>query len=200
MASKAQQLEPEFFGLDESARICDLTSAQFKEWVAAGLLETHESLKHDQRVCRAFDLISTLCQLGRALPVELQDYRRRVLVADDDCEMASAISRLLRQHGFIVQAVPDGFQAGSLLESFSPFVLILDMGMPNMQGMEVLTYLRSNDRYAHIRVIVVTGAPRAILTLAEEAGADLAMEKPFDNEVLLANVIRYSGIETEETA
>lgn len=190
----SDEFHAEVYKLADAARACTVELGRLEEWIADGLLQTCASSDDGSRVVRAFDLIAALTRQHLEIPPALGAFQRHVLIAEDDRDMANAIARLLRHHGFIAMNAPDGFQAGSMLESFCPSVVILDMNMPYMRGIEVLQHIRGNEEYSHIKVIVVSAAETEVLDEAREMGAECVIAKPFDNDDLVNKVCHFSGL------
>ena len=117
----------------------------------------------------------------------------RVLIAEDEPRIASFIEKGLRAHGFTTAVVGDGRTARASARSGDFDLLILDIGLPGMDGFEVLRSLRA-ERCA-IPVIVLTARDSVQDTVAGlEGGADDYMPKPFRFEELLARVrVRLAG-------
>lgn len=183
--SKANHAE--FFTIGECADICEMNSDEIESSILDNQLATFTS-DTGERVVRAFDLLVACHRNKGMLPPRLSHYANRVLVVEDEGSMARAIERVLRNAGLTTMLTPDGFQASTVVEMFCPALIILDLQMPNMAGMEVLRHLRSDSRYAYIKIIVVSAAPPEQLEAALEAGADRTLPKPFENEQLLAEV------------
>jgi CheY-like chemotaxis protein len=102
--------------------------------------------------------------------------------------MGRAIQRVLRPGGYETLIATDGFQAGSLLHSFKPALMTLDLQMPGLDGFGVLRFLRDSVPRPKLRVLVVSGESDQRLREARELGAHAALVKPFVNEELLAKV------------
>jgi len=118
----------------------------------------------------------------------------RVLVVDDEPEMARAMTRVLRRAGFEAIFATNGFQAGSLLHTFQPALMTLDIQMPWIDGLDVLRLLRDAPPPFPLKVLVVSADRRLNEALA--AGASAVLAKPFTNDDLLAAVegaIRPAG-------
>jgi len=118
---------------------------------------------------------------------------RRVLIAEDDPLMANAIQRVLKQAGHETVIVGDGFLAGSLLQTFRPSLMTLDLNMPCMNGLNVLDFLqglREPLRLLACRVLVVSAESHFRIAQALSLGAHGAVVKPFSNEVLTHAVDR----------
>lgn len=88
---------------------------------------------------------------------------RAVLLADDDEDFRAALAEALDDEGYDVVAVPNGAAALAALEAAAkgrappPDLLVLDLLMPGMSGIEVLQNLRKSARWARLPVLVVTG-------------------------------------------
>jgi CheY-like chemotaxis protein len=113
--------------------------------------------------------------------------QRRVLIVDDEVAMARAMNRVLRRAGFESLFANSGLQVRTLLSTFTPAVLTLDIQMPWIDGMDVLQLLRESPANRPFKILVVSAAARPERTLA--AGADAVLAKPFTNEELVDAVL-----------
>jgi PAS domain S-box-containing protein len=82
---------------------------------------------------------------------------QRILVVDDNHDAADTLAMLLEADGAQVRAAYDGRGALALAESFLPSSVLLDIGMPGMDGWEVARRLRQDERFAGMRIIALTG-------------------------------------------
>jgi DNA-binding response OmpR family regulator len=110
----------------------------------------------------------------------------RILIAEDDPLIGSFLEKGLRAGGYSTRLVDDGEQAEALGETEEFDLLILDMGLPKSDGLQVLRAIRS--RGSKIPVLVLTGRGDRDVVLCLEAGADDYMRKPFEFDELLARV------------
>jgi DNA-binding response OmpR family regulator len=110
----------------------------------------------------------------------------RILIAEDDPLISSFIDKGLRASGFSTEIAQDGVEAEEfgLTDDFD--MIILDMGLPERDGLVVLRGLRSQGR--HMPILILTGRPERDVVTCLEAGADDYMRKPFRFEELLARV------------
>lgn len=111
----------------------------------------------------------------------------RILIAEDDPLISSFLEKGLRASGYVTQVVDDGEQATQMSLNDSFDLLILDMGLPEREGFQVLQDLRAQGK--PVPVLVLTGRPElrdAVACL--DVGADDYMTKPFRFEELLARV------------
>jgi two-component system response regulator HydG len=113
----------------------------------------------------------------------------RVLVVDDEASARSGLEKLLRQEGYAVESASDGENALSLVSERPPDVVVTDLKMPRMDGMQLLAKLREQN--AEIPVIVVTAfGDVASAVGAMRAGAADYLTKPVDFDALLVSIER----------
>jgi two-component system, OmpR family, response regulator MprA len=110
----------------------------------------------------------------------------RVLVVEDDEEIAQVLQRSLRLEGYEVRVAGDGEAALDQSAAFNPDLVILDLGLPKLDGMEVARRLRSAD---DVPILMLT-ARDALEARVEglDAGADDYLVKPFERQELLARL------------
>ncbi|WP_156037699.1 response regulator, partial [Glycomyces tenuis] len=110
----------------------------------------------------------------------------KVLVVDDEPQIARALRINLTAHGYEVRTAADGAGALRAAASAAPDVVVLDLGLPDMDGGEVIAGLRG---WTDAPIIVLSGrAASADKIAALDAGADDYVTKPFDVGELLARV------------
>lgn len=118
---------------------------------------------------------------------------KRILVVDDNVDAAVTLALLLKSLGHETCVVHDGFQALRMAVGFRPDVVLLDIGMPGLDGYEVARRLRALKRERPLRIIAVTGwGQDADRTRSREAGFDVHLVKPVD-PTLLTRVIGNNG-------
>ncbi|TMK42582.1 MAG: response regulator transcription factor [Actinobacteria bacterium] len=110
----------------------------------------------------------------------------RVLIVEDDEEITQALTRSLRLEGYEVRSAGDGVAALQEASSFIPDLVILDLGLPRMDGIDVARELRRDD---DVPILVLT-ARDALESRVEglDAGADDYLVKPFERQELLARM------------
>ena len=118
----------------------------------------------------------------------MADYERlpRVLVVEDDEPIAHVLQRSLRLEGYEVKIAGDGVAALEQAHAFLPDLVILDLGLPGMDGLEVAKRLRETD---DVPILVLT-ARDAVESRVEglDSGADDYLVKPFERQELLARL------------
>ena len=118
----------------------------------------------------------------------MNDFSRapRVLVVEDDEDIAQALQRSLRMEGYEVRSAADGEAALEQGRTFAPDLVILDLGLPKIDGLDVARSLRADD---DVPILILT-ARDALEARVEglDAGADDYLVKPFALDELLARV------------
>jgi signal transduction histidine kinase/DNA-binding response OmpR family regulator len=110
----------------------------------------------------------------------------RVLVVDDNADGAQSLATLLRLSGFRVEVAQSGPAALTTAESFQPDVVLLDIGLPGMDGYEVARRLRAEENGSRRLLVALTGYGREEdRRRSQEAGFDHHLAKPVDPEQLL---------------
>jgi putative two-component system response regulator len=113
----------------------------------------------------------------------------RVLVVEDDPQIARLLMRLLTSNGFVVDVVNDGSAALDAIALRQPTVILLDWMLPGKTGVEVCQILKREPATRLIPIVLITGLNARTHRLEGiNAGADDFLTKPFDSEELLARV------------
>ena len=110
----------------------------------------------------------------------------RVLVVEDDEAIADVLRRTLRQEGHEVRASADGVQALRAAEEFVPDLVILDLGLPGLDGVEVCRRLRADSDVPILILTARTDLDDRVEGL--DSGADDYLVKPFERKELLARM------------
>jgi PAS domain S-box-containing protein len=111
--------------------------------------------------------------------------RRRILVADDNLDAAESLAMLLTMMGHEVRAAHDGAQAVEQAEQFRPDLILMDVGMPTLDGLQAATRIRSMEWGASPVIVALTGwGQDADRKRSKEAGCDVHLVKPLDFERL----------------
>ncbi len=109
----------------------------------------------------------------------------KILIVDDDVEICDTFSDILKHAGHEVHVVRSGTEAFRVLRRVSPDVVLLDMNLPGVSGVLLLSYIRHIRHLAHARIIIVSGHPELAASAEAVWGADLSLAKPVSPRQLL---------------
>ncbi|WP_054884313.1 Hpt domain-containing protein [Pseudomonas sp. NBRC 111130] len=116
-----------------------------------------------------------------------------VMVVDDSVTVRKVTSRLLERHGMSVMTAKDGVDAMALLEEHRPDVLLLDIEMPRMDGFEVATRIRRDERLKDLPIIMITSRTgQKHRDRAMAIGVNDYLGKPYQESVLLQSIAHWS--------
>ena len=155
-------------------------------WVKAARLPSHVTGGGRHRILRS-DLISFMRGRGIPVPTELDAGPPRVAVVEDDALIRKLLIRMVRnaRPDVQIQSAADGFAGGVLVAQMRPHLLLLDLVMPGLDGIEVCKRLRANPDLAGVRVVVVSShldaSKRATLA---RLGVEHMLTRPVDRETL----------------
>ena len=112
-----------------------------------------------------------------------------VLVADDDDDILLLVTTRLRRDGFEVLQASNGDRALELARERRPDIAVLDIGMPGLNGLEVLEHIRDDDELREMLVVLLTAkAQESDVRRGYETGADAYIKKPFSPTELSTKV------------
>ena len=118
--------------------------------------------------------------------IDAHERQARVLIVEDDDDIAQVLQRSLRLEGYETRIAADGEAALGAANDFVPDLVVLDLGLPKLDGMEVARRLRQSD---DVPILMLT-ARDAVESRVEglDAGADDYLVKPFERQELLARM------------
>jgi two-component system cell cycle response regulator DivK len=115
--------------------------------------------------------------------------KRRILLVEDNETIRHAFTMLLEESGYRVSEATTGAEALTAAESDPPDLMILDLGLPDMHGLEVTRRIRGNSVTNKVRVLALTGRTlEADAAECRAAGCDGYLAKPVDSEMLLRRI------------
>lgn len=113
------------------------------------------------------------------------DLPRRILVVDDNVETAQSLARLLEHWQYETEVAHDGPAAIAAAQAAPPYAVLLDIGLPGMDGYEVTQQLRQCPSLHKTLIVALTGfSADSDLARSREAGFDLHLVKPVEPDVL----------------
>jgi len=120
--------------------------------------------------------------------------KKRLLVVDDEQDMLLAIKLRLQATGYEVFTAVDGLEGLSQARQLKPDLIILDIMLPKMNGYKVSRFLKFDEEFKHIPIIMLTAlAGDDDRTTGVETGADAYVTKPFESQMLVDTVRRFLG-------
>jgi phosphate regulon transcriptional regulator PhoB len=115
--------------------------------------------------------------------------RTKILVVDDEKDIVDLIAYNLTNEGFAIVKAYDGDQAQKLIQAEKPDLVLLDLMLPGLQGLEICKRVRTNPETASVPIIMLTAKTEEIdKILGLEMGADDYITKPFSVRELIARV------------
>lgn len=135
--------------------------------------------------------------------VSLEEYRKlkrktggkhNILVVDDDPTMRSALVRLLVDEGYNVESASDGTQLEKVFDKHTFDLILLDVGLPWVNGFELTDVLKAHEDLKHIPIVLISGmGSDEDMQKGLDLGAESYIRKPFDIDVLkntVSNLIK----------
>ena len=114
------------------------------------------------------------------------------LDVEDEEKTLKSIIRIIKRNMPAVRlmAAEDGIDATAKLGSFKPELILADIMMPRMDGVEFIRYIRHTERYAKIKIIVITGLHKddSRISAVQEAGVEKVLYKPCEDEALIMTI------------
>ena len=118
-------------------------------------------------------------------PIQATSTTRRILIADDNPDAATSLSLLLELMGHITRVVHDGVEAVEVAAGFQPDIILLDIGMPRLNGFEACGRIRAQAANKNIVIAALTGWTQdEKRQRSEEAGFDFYLIKPVEPDAL----------------
>ena len=195
MATKKKNVRPapvnRPISTGEIARRCGVSVPTVKKWIREGQLQAFRTPGGHYRVLEpAFRAFAARMGLGRGAAAR---GAARILVADDDERFRGLAPDMLGgpDGPWAVETVADGYEALLRVGLWRPDLLILDLRMPRLDGLQVCRRIRMNPVLRRTRILAITGyADGDTAAGARAAGADDFLEKPIDLGELRARVAR----------
>ena len=127
--------------------------------------------------------------------------RLRALIADDSLSVRRALEQLLTDAGFEVFAARDGLEALALIKESNPDILLLDLEMPRMNGLEVAAFVRKESDLSDVPIIMITSrTSEKHVQMAKAAGVNDILSKPYAEDALLDLIQTHLGIVVKKAA
>lgn len=119
-----------------------------------------------------------------------------ILLVEDNPTNMKLLAFILKSRGYGVHTARDAHEALAILETFLPRLILMDLQLPGIDGLELTRRLKADPRTAHIVIVAVTAyAMKGDEEKALKAGCDAYISKPIDTAALLSLVARHAAPE-----
>jgi len=167
----------------EAAELLMVSTASIRLWASKGLIPAQTTAGGHRRFLKR-----DIEVFAKSMEVDTQKSGDiKVLIIDDNRALLEYLTELLSDLPGIeaIEIAADGFEGGRKVESFRPDVLLLDIMMPGLNGIEVCERLKASEGNQQIRVIAMTGyAASEDIDRMMAAGAEACLNKPIDTQAL----------------
>jgi len=117
--------------------------------------------------------------------------KKKIMVVEDEQALLTLQSMLLSVEGYAVEGVMDGQTALDLVETMMPDLILLDIMLPEIDGLEVCRQVKANEATRHIPVIMLTAKKsKEDLVMGEQAGAAEYITKPYKTSMVVETIQR----------
>ncbi|MDR1959127.1 MAG: response regulator transcription factor [Planctomycetaceae bacterium] len=115
--------------------------------------------------------------------------KKKILIIEDESDIAEMIAMRLKKEGFLVQTAGNGHSGWRNIGEFQPDILLLDLMLPGMSGLEILKLVRADRRKGSLPVLILSAkGDESDIVVGLEIGADDYLTKPFSMAVLVARI------------
>jgi chemosensory pili system protein ChpA (sensor histidine kinase/response regulator) len=119
--------------------------------------------------------------------------RLTALVVDDSLSARRATAQFMKDSGFEVRTAIDGMEAAAILDKWTPSIMLVDMEMPRMNGLELTTHVRGKPATAGLPIVMITSrSTEKHRQQAQNAGVDVYLTKPYRDATLLDHLNRLT--------
>lgn len=108
-----------------------------------------------------------------------------ILIVEDDADTREVLALALVMKGFLVSTAEDGSRGLEMAERLRPDLIIADLCMPNLSGVEMIETLRKQPRFSRVPILVLTAyGSEVVIDAIQALGASRAVSKPLDHDIL----------------
>jgi two-component system aerobic respiration control protein ArcA len=153
-------------------------------------INTKDLVKKIERITKERMTQESVVDLKQFRDLKKRETPRTILVIEDDETMRNAIKRIFEGEGMIVRSAADGTQLATVLDDNPIDLIIMDIGLPWINGLELAKLLKENEDLKQIPLIFVSGKTSEFdVKRGFEAGADDYIKKPFDIDKIKKTVL-----------
>lgn len=182
--------DKEFLTTGDVARWCNIPYITALSWVKAGKVKARRTPGGHYRINRS-DFVEFLEKYEYPIPDELRGWRKkRILIVDDEPVIVDVIEKMLQASEGIYETATasNGFDAALAVMEFEPDLVVLDINMPGLNGIEVCKRVRTNPKTTHIKILGITATGEESMNQLLQMGADDCLQKPLNMLELQARI------------
>ena len=172
----------------EIAKYCGVNFRTVIRWIERGRLKAYQLPGRGDNRVSVEDFLEFLRINNMPVPEDFSAKDKRVLIVESDPTLARQVEGTLQQSGFATTVASDGFHAGSLLGTFKPTVMLLDLKIPGLSAKDVVNFVRKANGVERVKVVLVASDSVNEGESVRSAGADDLLRRPFSSEELVAKV------------
>ncbi|MDP6625539.1 MAG: response regulator [Nitrospinota bacterium] len=143
----------------------------------------------EERCKKVYALQKKGCTIGMIKDIlqkeKEQKSGRKILIVDDEKKFCMLLKKFFQDNDFVAEVAMDGFEAGFKAREFLPTIILLDITLPGINGIEVCRSLKNNEDTTAIKVIAMSGDLRYTEGEVVNSGAEMFLPKPIEFESLL---------------
>ncbi|MHC4876597.1 MAG: response regulator [Planctomycetota bacterium] len=168
----------------EIAKYCGVNFRTVIRWIERGRLKAYQLPGRGDNRVTVEDFVDFLKENNMPVPEEFSTRDRRVLIVESDPALAQQVESTLQTQGFETTIASDGFHAGSLLGTFKPSVMFLDLRIPGLSANDVVNFVKKASGMDRVKVLIVSTEGNG----QSAPGADSYLNVPFSSEELVSKV------------
>ncbi len=168
----------------EIASLSHVTINAVKKWINSGKLNAFKTPGGHYRINRD-DFRDFISKYRLKIKDELFPEKKKILITDDTPEVVNLLKEAIEtrwQDSYEVETAADGYEALIKVGDFKPDLLVLDIRMPRIDGLEVCRRLREQESTRSIKILAITGYGTDEKDRSFKAGADYCLSKPLHME------------------
>ena len=186
---------PEHLTTRQAAAHCRVSIPTLRRWIRTGALGAHLTPGGHRRIDRD-EFQRFLRAEGRPAYPVAPDARTRVLLVDDEPLVVQMLRDVLADQQFAIETAADGYEALVKVGTFRPALIILDVVLAGLDGIEACRCLRRLPETRAVRILGVTGHPSMVPVLLG-AGADACVTKPLDVDVVVQEIKKLLSVNAD---
>lgn len=190
MNKQKQRNSRSFISVGQVARHCEVALPTVRRWIEAKQLAAFRTPGGHYRI--KIEDFQRFLHKHRMPSYPPEPGETRVLIIDDEPRVVDILADLLKRdpRGLKVETAGDGYEGLMKIGAFRPSLVILDVMMPHLNGIEVARRLRANPETRDIRILGITGYPDKVEPILK-AGADACLVKPLDLRRVRRELARF---------